>query len=86
MPGITTTRNAPSGSAADGTSSSAGRNVSITTSAAAMPTAATGPVDLFELRSEKSSISSPSDAVPPDARIGSTVPRQAALSASTGRS
>ena len=62
--------------------SSAGRNVSITTSAPMMPMAATGPMDRFEFSSESSRQSRPMMTVAAVATIGSTVPRQARFMAS----
>ena len=76
-PMIVGTKKARIGSTKLGIARRAGRKVSITITAATMPIAATGPVDLLEFNSLSSKHMSPMDVVAPEATMGSTVPRRA---------
>jgi len=76
-PMIVGTKNARIGNTTLGIVSRAGRKVSMTSTAATIPIAATGPVDLLEFSSLSSRHSNPIEVVAPEATIGSTVPRSA---------
>ena len=72
------TKNAKIGSTTLGIIKRAGKNVSITSRAATMPAAPTGPRDLFEFNSLSSRHINPMITVAPLATIGSTTPLRAA--------
>ncbi len=79
------TMNARIGKTTLGITRRAGRNVSMTTSAAAMPAAPTGPVERLELSSLSSRHMRPTLTVAALAMIGSATPRSAAFMASVCR-
>ena len=72
------TKKAKMGSTTLGIIKRAGKNVSITSRAATMPAAPTGPRDLFEFNSLSSKHINPMTTVAPLATIGSTTPLRAA--------
>jgi hypothetical protein len=81
-PMITGTRNARIGSTALGMTRNAGRKVSITSRAATMPVAATGPVERLEFNSLSNRHIRPIEVVAADAMIGGATLRQARRMAS----